>query len=130
MHLRTACALVLAAMAPAALLPGLLYSGAGRGVVGGLLVGQAGLLCLLEELLYSGNYEEVRGPGAGARLLFYKGQCRAAGQLLSRGGSGDWREFLAAPSPPLSIPLRPSPAAAHVQRALDVPALAGGWHLW
>ncbi|EFN59471.1 expressed protein [Chlorella variabilis] len=58
-HLKLLCGLVVAAMAPAALAPGLLYSDAPKGALGAVLLAQAALVCWLEERLYAGDHQEV-----------------------------------------------------------------------
>lgn len=57
--LKTICVLVLAAMLPAAMLPGLLYSDSPKAALSTMLLLQAGLVAALEERLYSGDHEEV-----------------------------------------------------------------------
>ncbi|KAI3433444.1 hypothetical protein D9Q98_003258 [Chlorella vulgaris] len=58
-HLRALCCVVVAAMLPATLAPGLLHAAAPRSVLGAVLLVQAGLVCWLEERLYAGDHQEV-----------------------------------------------------------------------
>ncbi|KAK9824524.1 hypothetical protein WJX72_011089 [[Myrmecia] bisecta] len=58
MPLRMLCKLLLAAMVPAALLPGLIASGASRSAVSALLLCQAVVMAALEEHLYAGDHAE------------------------------------------------------------------------
>ena len=61
MHLHLLCKVLLAAVAPALLVPGLVYAGAPPLAVGGLLVLQASLVCVLEEKLYVPSHEDFAG---------------------------------------------------------------------
>lgn len=61
-HLRSLCVLVLLALAPAVLVPGLVISGLPyRFLLEALLVGQASVLCVLEEKLFAPSHEELAG---------------------------------------------------------------------
>ncbi|MEW5314894.1 MAG: hypothetical protein WDW38_006356 [Sanguina aurantia] len=67
LHLHDLCKLVMAALVPALLVPGLVFAGASPGAVGALLMLQASLLCVMEEVLHSAGFEdgvgEVMYPG-------------------------------------------------------------------
>uniref|UniRef100_A0A7S3R236 Uncharacterized protein n=1 Tax=Dunaliella tertiolecta TaxID=3047 RepID=A0A7S3R236_DUNTE len=61
LHLHTVCKLALAALLPALMVPGLMFSGAPRSALGGLLILQAGLVAFLEEQLFMPSQAEFPG---------------------------------------------------------------------
>ncbi|GFR52565.1 hypothetical protein Agub_g15155, partial [Astrephomene gubernaculifera] len=76
MRLHTLVKLVLAALVPALTVPGLVVAGASSHLVGGLLVLQGGLLCVMEERMYAAGHEE------GAPEVMYPGWLVMATSLL------------------------------------------------
>lgn len=63
-HLHTICKLAMAALLPAAAVPGLLLAGAGRQWVGVLMLVQAELLAVLEEQMFGAHHHEEAGSEA------------------------------------------------------------------
>ncbi len=107
-------------------------------MVGGLLVGQAALLCWLEELLYAGEPLLSWLPWAVlGQLPAVAGSCLVSGTharwswklLHLQGTSNDARSHRDTERCSAACSLFSRwPRAGHAWRALHVPALAGGGH--